>query len=819
LAVAVVVVAPLAAGTVHRAPLITIMAATAVAVGLVAWGTAAQHRLLRTQWLIVVPLLFLILPVLQSVPLPMAMRRLLDPKGTQLLMEAALVPLSSAPLSLDPPSTRSHIGRAAVALAIFLLAYHLASGQRRRHLLLRAIGITAAAAVVIGAGHRIFGVSKIYGVLVSTHRTLLTGPFVNSNHTAELLELGAFVCLACSFQRPTALNRIGWLIGMLFCFGGAAATLSRGAVAAVGAGVLLFVLLRYLARDEAGPHRRVALAWGAFLIGLIGLGAGSLGVRELIHRFQPGALTSDVRFALWRDSLRVLSAHPFGIGRGAFDRVYPIYRTLKTSLSIRFAFVENHPLQLLIDGGWVFFALLLTGVGCIVWQIARRSRRDKTEAALLAGLAAVGVHSLFDFGLETLGVLLPFVAVLATILGRLRPEDDTGAAKRVLAAARSWPIVGVAGVGLVIGIASLAHASSDDFDALLKAANTPEARREVLVRGQVAHPVDYFFPLVFARQEPLKSGRGGPSPRFHALNRALMLCPGCDSVHLEVARNLWRLGSRRQALLEWRTAVSIQPQLFAGALGELFAAGASPQELASIGTFDAARMVDIAAFLSSIARVDDAFVVLDQAEAMGAPVVEVLLMRAKLQLQAGRTDAAAATLARVHAVQVLDPRLALLEAQMLIDTKGADAGDAALATLDEAATRYPVDLAVQRMRLDVVMKYEKWQAADRALDGLKQALYLAQGSALEAHIASARLYARLSRWTNALGEYRIALADARSDVALWMEFGHAAEVSGRATTAREAYGEASRLNPTNPEVVKALSGVDAELSRLRSPAR
>ena len=808
--VAIVVAAPLAAGAVHRVPLIVVMTVAAAAVAVFAWATHRRHRPFRVGTVMVLPLVFLLVPLFQSVPVPLGLRRLVDPKGTSLLTEAVLEPVASAPLSLDPPSTRVHIGKAAAALVIFLLAYHLASGQRRRHLLLRAIGAAGIASVVIGLGHRIFGVDRIYGLLTSTHRTLLIGPFVNSNHTAELLELTAFVCLAASFQRPDALNRVGWLVGMGICIAGAAATLSRGAVAALGAGVLVFVLLRYIARDEAQHRRRIALAWGLFLTALGSLAAAAIGVRELLRRFQPGALAGDLRFRLWRDSLHVLAAHPMGIGRGAFDRVFPVYQTLKTSFVIRFSFVENHALQLLIDGGWVWFALLAAALGYVVWQIVRRGRRDKTEAALIAGLSAVAVHSVVDFGLETLGVLLPFMAVLATVLGRMRPADAAPPS------GKSWWAVAVACAALLIGIGATAHASNDDFDALLKRAYTPDSRRQVLERAQRAHPIDYYYPLVYARLLPLRSAQGGPSPRFHALNRALMLCPGCDSVHTEVARNLWRMGLKRQALLEWRTAASLNPQLFATALGELFAGGATAQELAALGTIDGARMVDVATFLSSVSRFDDAFAVLDQAEALGAPGAELLLMRGKLQLQTRRTEAAAATLARAHAAGVRDPRLALLDAQLAVDAKGAAAADQALAILNAAAAADPLDLGVQRMRLDVIVRFEKWQAADGALEGLKQALYRTQGSAVEAHISAARLFTRLGRWTSALGEYRIALVSAPTDVALWMEYGRAAEVAGRTATAREAYSEASRLSPKNPEVVKALGAVDAQLSRLRA---
>jgi len=227
-------------------------------------------------------------------------------------------------------------------------------------------------------------------------------------------------------------------------------------------------------------------------------------------------------------------------------------------------------------------------------------------------------------------------------------------------------------------------------------------------------------------------------------------------------------------------------------------------------------MVDVAAFLSNVSRFDDAFTVLDQAEALGAPAPDLLLMRGKLQLQTGRTAAAAVTLTRAHAAGIHDARLALLDAQLAIATEGDGAGDKALAILDNAATANPLDLAVQRARLDAVMKYEKWQAAERALDGLKQALYRDHGSVVEANVAAARLYMRLGRWTNALGEYRIALMSASGEVAIWMEYGRAAETAGRIAIARDAYAQAARLNPNNPEIGKALGAMNGQLSRLRS---
>src|SRR5947209_70429 len=122
----------------------------------------------------------------------------------------------------------------------------------------------------------------------------------------------------------------------------------------------------------------------------------------------------------------------------------------------------------------------------------------------------------------------------------------------------AFGVAGVAAFGLIFGVsATLAH-SNDNFDTLLQQARTRPEPLALLARAEQAHPLDYIYALERARLEPLV---GSPSPRLHALNRALRLCPSCETTHTEVARTLWKVGLHRQALLEWRTAVAIQPRL------------------------------------------------------------------------------------------------------------------------------------------------------------------------------------------------------------------------------------------------------------------
>jgi cytochrome c-type biogenesis protein CcmH/NrfG len=131
-----------------------------------------------------------------------------------------------------------------------------------------------------------------------------------------------------------------------------------------------------------------------------------------------------------------------------------------------------------------------------------------------------------------------------------------------------------------------------------------------------------------------------------------------------------------------------------------------------------------------------------------------------------------------------------------------------LSILDRAATRYPADLPVARERVALVLRFEKWQAAGRAVDGLKRALHETRQQLSEAHAIDARIQARLGRWTAALGEYRIALAEDGGNVGLWLEMGEAAEHAGKLATASEAYREAARLSPNNPQVNSAVRRIE-----------
>ena len=100
--VVVIAAAPLLAGTVHDATITIVAGAMMVGLVSLATGLAADRRDLRVGVVVLVPLLFLVVPAAQSIPLPLWLRTLFDTNGTALLVENRVAAPARWPLSLDP---------------------------------------------------------------------------------------------------------------------------------------------------------------------------------------------------------------------------------------------------------------------------------------------------------------------------------------------------------------------------------------------------------------------------------------------------------------------------------------------------------------------------------------------------------------------------------------------------------------------------------------------------------------------------------------------------------------------------------------------
>lgn len=781
--------APLAFGAVHRTSLLVVLALVA-ALGLATtWLAVKRPSGPGTLVAVALPLVFLLIAAAQIVPVPAGLRSLLDPKGSELL---ALAQLDGAqPMSLDPPETYRRLAEAAAALAVTLAALLLATSRRLRHLVPGLVAAAGLAALLIGLGHRAISEDKIYG-LIPGGRGLPVGPFINPNHTAEFLELAAFAALAFAFARPSRDGQRVWQILAAVLAAGALSTLSRGAVLALGSGALAWFLLAPRS-DEGEPMHRTRFAGGVIgLVLVFGLAVG-FGAEGLIGRFSETAPGSEVRLSLWWDALHVFRVHPAGIGLGAFGRVYPVYQAMHSAFWYQFP--ENQVVGFLVETGIPGSVLLLAAWALVLRRFVRNARRDRVEASLAAGLVAVLAHNLTDFGLETAGILLPFCALLGATFGRQAVVPDDPTPRRA-----SLVLAGFAAAAVLAGIALFGSRSTRDFDALLRPP-LPANARSLAQEASRAHPTDYVYALAQARLEP--RALASASQRLRMLNRAMLLCPTCTGAHAEAARELWGLGRRQQALLEWRTVLSLQPAQLGTAIEELAKRGAKPAEL--VGLADERNRHELSRLLLARGMIDAAREVLAGSNQQDG--VEFHLVQAQIALQATDLQAARAAAARALAAAPHDPRAFVLAAE--VEARASDR-DKAMQLLSDGLRFEPMHVELNRKMLGLLMQTDRWQAIDRALADLRRALSEHGNSMFEANLAAARIFERRGRFQRALAEYQAAVALAPEDPSLLLALARAAEQAGSITVAIDAYAAVLRLAPGQPDASAALARIQKD---------
>lgn len=783
-----VIGAPLACGAVHRPVFPLTLAVAALLALATAWLAAGCKSKLGTGTALAFPLFFLVVAAAQIVPLPAGLRALLDPKGSALL---ALADLHGAqPLSLDPPATYAELAKAAAALCVALAALVLASGRRLRFVAPGLVASAGLAAMAIGLGHRAVAEGLIFGQF-ATSGGLLVGPFINPNHTAEFLELAAFAALAFAYARTTSYGQRVWKLIAAVLAAGAISTLSRGSVLALGTGALAWFVLAPRS-DEGEPLHRSRFA--ALLLGLVVVVGATIGLGgdRIVAEFRGTVGDNLSKLLVFKDALPVAVAHPAGIGLGAFGRVYPVYQTLRMPGWVQF--VEDQPLCILLEAGIpgaLFLLALLLLVGRRFW---RRARRDRVEASLVAGLVAVLAHNLVDFGLETPGVLLPFCALLGAVFGRQATTGENSAPNRgpaILAA--------VAALAALAGIGLLRAPSARDFDALMQPPLTPS--RALAHAASLAHPTDYVYALAEAK---LTSQATSTRTRLRLLNRAMLLCPLCVEAHQEAARDLWRLGRRRQALLEWKTVVTESRASLWIALDELRKGGAKPEELAALA--DNENRYAISRYLLEHGMIDAAKETLVQDG--HREDAEFHLVQAQIALAA--KDIAAARKASQRALEIAprDPHATLMAAEIaLLDPEGRDK---AIAVLENGLRFSPADVDLNRKHLALLMQTEKSQAIDQALAGLRAALAEAGAASMEANIAAAQVFERRGQTRRAISEYQAALAQDPENIGLLMSLGRVAEETGSVSTAIDAYNGVLRRVPANPEARDALARIQRD---------
>jgi O-antigen ligase len=366
----------------------------------------------------------LLLALLQTLPLPLGLIRVLSPQRFSQLTAVSQVigPVTSATFSSVPAATRD----AALVLAVYALVYLLVADLRRRAW--DRPWIMAAPIIGVALLEALLGLVQYYG-----GADIATGSYVNRNHYAGLLEMslpfalmGGFFVLNRNrdrFQTPARPTILACL------FFAAAALMLVSVINSQSRMGFISVLASLLVTGvvAVSSHFSEAAAWRRWLpviaVGtIVVLAFIFLPTDQLIGRFATMATTQepseDTRREIWRETLPLVRAYPIaGCGLGAYESCFLPYKKVAPVYTVDFA--HNDYLQVMSEFGIPAFAMILLLVA-LAYATALRGtsvgNQDRYLAIACTGaLTAILLHSFVDFNLymPANGMLAAWVTALA----------------------------------------------------------------------------------------------------------------------------------------------------------------------------------------------------------------------------------------------------------------------------------------------------------------------------------------------------------------------------------------------------------------------
>ena len=297
---------------------------------------------------------------------------------------------------------------------------------------------------------------------------------------------------------------------------------------------LLLIVVVALLRSQRVRAWRLK-GWLTLLLATLPL----LWIAESIFTRTTANAAMTLRFALWRDTLEIISHHPWsGVGWGQFNFAWTL-----TPLPHRAGDVFDHahslPLQLAAELGLPIAALVLSLLTALLWRArsALRSRHGMTATLLLA---TVLLHSFFEYPLWFSYFLLPSAFLLAWLVcfakTKLNAVAVAGETRRA-----AWPAAAFR-VAAVVVLTSVIYACHEYQKAVQihRVVNQPSALSRAITTAQrsplFGHFGDYAAIMV--------TGDAAPSALFmrpirHVLDERLLGA---------YARMLARSGERDRAI-------------------------------------------------------------------------------------------------------------------------------------------------------------------------------------------------------------------------------------------------------------------------------
>ena len=343
--------------------------------------------------------------------------------------------------SVDPSAGRDAMVRLLSYVGVFWLSLALArdGGDARR--LLRAIVTIVVAYALWGLFRYFAGIEHLFWHIWSPS---LTSTFVNRNHAATYLSIGAVIAFALLWERlrwylakhrgeagvaavGELMERNPLLVLATLCLVLASLlTGSRGGLLGLGFGMTTVLCLAFAGAGIGARARAIMVG----IVVLVGLGLLRLGGHVTLERLaqvdQEMTLAGANRLTLWQNCLDLIRERPLtGHGYGTFEQLFHLTRDASFERVWHTAhntYLE-HAVELGLPATLALYGGMLLLVGHCACGVFRRRRDQVLPTAAVGVSAVVASHALVDFSLQIPAVAITYAAGMGIGCAQAVPSD------------------------------------------------------------------------------------------------------------------------------------------------------------------------------------------------------------------------------------------------------------------------------------------------------------------------------------------------------------------------------------------------------------
>ncbi len=383
-------------------------------------GMAYKRRFSFLETGLILPIaLFLGLVVLQLIPLPIDLMRIIC--GNTAYLYKNLIPAGASKtfftLSICPNATLSELFKVLTYIGIFFLIINKIETKRQFDYLINTIIFFGVVISIFGIIQKYTYSGKVYWFDASGSALTPFGPFVNRNNFSGYINMIIPLALGYFLTDLPWSKRVIYGLCMWIMVLALLLSLSRAGIL-VYILVLLFMLSLSNFKYSLKPKTKTLLVCFSVVFFLSIFFIDFKGVLErFANLFKDETLVVFGHGYSWWDTLRIWQDfHLFGTGLGTFASISSMYKTCP--MQILFTYAHNDYLQLLSEVGLVgflcislFFILYFRKV-LKMWRKRHNAYVISVVLGAMASIFAMLVYSLLDFNLHIPANALLFFVIM-----------------------------------------------------------------------------------------------------------------------------------------------------------------------------------------------------------------------------------------------------------------------------------------------------------------------------------------------------------------------------------------------------------------------